>query len=124
MPVFLIWVVELPLCRIILIACNNFFKEVIMRGLYYLTGAIAIAVFVLGIDLIYAANQADTVTVEEDVVSVPATSAPATSVTLEGQTPNSAPVVATPINDAKNLSESSAGDDGVVIVEEGEMIAE
>lgn len=95
-----------------------------MRGLYYLTGAIAIAVFVLGIDLIYAANQADTVTVEEDVVSVPATSAPVTSVTLEGQTPNSTPVVATPINDAKNLSESSAGDDDVVIVEEGEMIAE
>jgi hypothetical protein len=91
-----------------------------MRGLYYLMGAVALSVFVLGIDFIYAGNQPDTVTVEEDAVLIPAAAQPAAPVTLEGQTPNSAPVTVAPVNDANTATDNNA--DVVVIEEEAEEV--
>lgn len=93
-----------------------------MRGLYYLMGAVALAVFVLGIDLIYAGGQPDTVAVEEEAVLIPASPAPAAPVMLEGQTPNSAPVAVEPVTNAKAAADNKAGgkadDVGVVVIEE------
>lgn len=91
-----------------------------MKGLYYLMGAVALSVFVLGVDFIYAGGQPDAVAVEEDVVAVPVQSQPAAPVTLEGQTPNSAPVVVEPLNDAKAAADNNA--DVVVIEEETEEV--
>lgn len=93
-----------------------------MRGLYYLMGAIALSVFVLGVDFIYAGGQPDAVAVEEDVVAVPVPSQPAAPVTLEGQTPNSAPVVVEPVNDANTATDNNA--DIVVIEEEAEEVGD
>lgn len=71
-----------------------------MKELYYLMGAVVVSVFVLGIDFLYAENNSETVTVEEDAVVIPVQEVSGDATMLEGQTPTSAQVEVEPADEA------------------------